>query len=121
MVSPNRTHDPVLENAYIIKSLSARELSLEDSQKVTVLARRAVSRSGIGPWAKKQRRRLDLYHSFVMKPACQFNRGHSIHDVPDAPFQPVKSNYEESNESKDEDDDIEFHSDESDGSDGVKD
>ena len=49
MVSPNRTHDPVLENAYIIKSLSARELSLEDSQKVTVLARRAVSRSGIGP------------------------------------------------------------------------
>ena len=45
-----------------------------------------------------------------MKPAYQFNRGHSIHDEPDAPSQPVKSNYEDSNESKDEDDDIEFHS-----------
>ena len=58
-----------------------------------------------------------------MKPACQFNRGHGIHDEPDgSPSpQPVESNYEDSNESEDEDDDIEFVSDESDVNDGVED
>ena len=56
-----------------------------------------------------------------MKPACQFNRGHGIHDEPDAPPQPVESNYENSNESEGEDDDIEFDSDESDENVGVED
>ena len=58
-----------------------------------------------------------------MKPACQFNRGHGIHDEPDgSPSpQPVESNYEDSNESEDEDDDIEFVSDESDVNDSVED
>ena len=56
-----------------------------------------------------------------MKPACQFNRGHGIHDEPDAPRQPVESNYEHSNESEDEYDDIEFDPDESDENVGVED
>ena len=56
-----------------------------------------------------------------MKPACQFNRGHGIHDEPDAPPQPVESNYEHSNESEDEYDDIEFDPDETDENVGVED
>ena len=58
-----------------------------------------------------------------MKPACQFNRGHGIHDEPDGSpsSQRVESNYEDSNESEDEDDDIEFVSDESDVNDGSED
>ena len=59
-----------------------------------------------------------------MKPACQFNRGHGIHDEPDGSpsSQRVESNYEDSNESEDEDDDIESSvSDESDVNDGVED
>ena len=57
-----------------------------------------------------------------MKPACQFNRGHGIHDEPDgSPSSQRVEYYEDSNESEDEDDDIEFVSDESDVNDGVED
>ena len=56
-----------------------------------------------------------------MKPACQFNRGHGIHDKPNALPQAVESKCEDSDESKDEDEDVEFDWEESDGNDDVED
>ena len=86
-----------------MKSLSTRELSLGNYQKLTKFAS-AQGRAVRQRSAKQLWRRQELYPPLVMKPACQFNRvmlrRDGIHDAPDASPQAVESNYEHSDDSE---------------------